>query len=91
MLPDRVIEGWAVESAEALTLDDLAPAIELTPNIVLLGTGAELLLPAVDLMGQLAERRIGLEIMSTPAACRTYNVLVHAQRRVAVALINPGG
>jgi uncharacterized protein len=41
-------------------------------------------------MGALAARRVGLEIMSTPAACRTYNVLVHERRRVAAALMNPG-
>ena len=41
-------------------------------------------------LGALAARRVGLEIMSTPAACRTYNVLVHERRRVAAALMNPG-
>jgi uncharacterized protein len=40
-------------------------------------------------MAALATRRVGLEIMSTPAACRTFNVLVHERRRVAAALFNP--
>ncbi len=87
--PERLVEDWRVDSPTALTPGDLAPAIELEPNIILLGTGAELVLPDVDLMGELAQRGIGLEIMSTPAACRTYNVLVHEQRRVAAALLNP--
>jgi uncharacterized protein len=39
-------------------------------------------------MSELAARSIGLEIMSTPAACRTFNVLVHEQRRVVAALLN---
>ena len=39
-------------------------------------------------MADLAERRIGLEIMSTPAACRTFNVLLQEQRRVVAALLN---
>jgi uncharacterized protein len=54
----------------------------------LLGTGSEMLLPDVDLMAKLGARSIGLEIMSTPAACRTFNVLLHEQRRVIAALFN---
>ena len=56
---------------------------------MLLGTGGAMLLPDVDLMALLAKRGIGLEIMSTAAACRTFNVLVHEQRRVVAALFNP--
>jgi uncharacterized protein len=41
------------------------------------------------LMALLAERGVGLEIMGTPAACRTFNVLVHERRRVVAALFNP--
>jgi uncharacterized protein len=40
-------------------------------------------------MAMLASRGVGLEIMSTPAACRTFNVLVHERRRVVAALLNP--
>ena len=47
-----------------------------------------MVLPDVDLMAALAARAIGLEIMSTPAACRTFNVLVHERRRVVAALLN---
>ena len=85
---DRLIENWAVEAPEQLQVADLRDALALQPEIVLLGTGAELLLPDVDLMAELAAQRVGLEIMSTPAACRTFNVLVHEQRRVVAALFN---
>ena len=37
-------------------------------------------------MTELASLGIGLEIMDTPAACRTYNVLVHEDREVVAAL-----
>jgi uncharacterized protein len=87
--PDRLIEGWRVEAPAEITLADLEPALALEPEIVLLGTGAALVWPEEDLMSELAARRIGLEIMSTPAACRTYNVLVHERRRVVAALFNP--
>ena len=86
---ERIIEGWAVAAtATSLTLDDLAPALALEPTIVLLGTGTERFLPDVELMAALAERSVGLEIMSTPAACRTFNVLLQEQRRVVAALFN---
>jgi uncharacterized protein len=86
--PDRVIESWDVDSPSTLEVEHLEPAIALAPEIILLGTGTELLLPDVDLMAALAERSIGLEVMSTPAACRTFNVLIGEQRRVVVALFN---
>jgi uncharacterized protein len=85
---ERIVENWAVTDAAALELDDFVAALEMQPEIVLLGTGAEMLLPDVALMASFAERSIGLEIMTTPAACRTYNVLVHEHRRVVAALVN---
>jgi uncharacterized protein len=87
--PERLIEAWTSAEPAALAVADLEHALALNPEIVLLGTGTELLLPDVDLMALLAKRGIGLEIMGTPAACRTFNVLVHEQRRVVAALINP--
>jgi len=86
---DQVITGWAVASAEAIGIEDLRPAIDLDPEIILVGTGQDILLPNVELMRTLAERSIGLETMTTPAACRTFNVLLNEQRRVVVALFNP--
>ncbi len=86
---DRIVEGWTASAPAALTVEDLAPALELEPVIIVLGTGTEQLLPDVDLMAAVAERSVGLEIMSTPAACRTFNVLLQEQRRVVAALFNP--
>jgi uncharacterized protein len=86
--PDRLIEDWRATTPAALALDDLEPALALQPAIVLLGTGAVLEWPEADLMALCAGRAVGLEIMTTPAACRTFNVLVHEQRRVVAALFN---
>jgi uncharacterized protein len=87
--PDRLIEDWRVEAPTEIAVEHLEPALALQPEIVLLGTGAALAWPDADLMAALAARAVGLEIMSTPAACRTFNVLVHEQRRVVAALLNP--
>jgi uncharacterized protein len=85
---ERVITEWSAQNPRMLRLEDLAAALEQKPEIILIGTGADASLPDVDLMSALAERGVGLEFMTTPAACRTYNVLAHEQRRVVVALFN---
>jgi uncharacterized protein len=85
---DRIVEGWTTVAAHALTIADLEPALALEPTIIVLGTGTERLLPDVELMAAVAAHSVGLEIMSTPAACRTFNVLLQEQRRVVAALFN---
>ena len=86
---DRIVEGWTTVDAHALSIAALEPALALEPTIIVLGMGTERLLPDVELMAAVAERSVGLEIMSTPAACRTFNVLLGEQRRVVAALFNP--
>ena len=83
---ESLVLDWEPPSPERLTLADLNAAISLKPEIILLGTGAKLTTPDVTLMAQVAATGIGLEIMDTPAACRTYNVLTHESRRVVAAL-----
>ena len=85
---EQIIEGWTTVEPHRLTIADLEPALALEPTIVVLGTGAEQLLPDVALMAAVAARSVGLEIMTTPAACRTFNVLLQEQRRVVAALFN---
>src|SRR5688572_10848566 len=86
---DRIVEGWTNALPHGLTIADLEPALLLEPTIIVLGTGTERLLPDVALMADVAARSVGLEIMNTPAACRTFNVLLQEQRRVVAALFNP--
>ena len=86
---DEIIEHWTTNTASRLSIADLAPALALKPTIIVLGTGTERLLPDVELMAAVAAHSVGLEIMNTPAACRTFNVLLQEQRRVVAALFNP--
>jgi uncharacterized protein len=85
---EQIVEGWTSAQPHLLALADLEPALALGPTIIVLGTGTERLLPDVALMAAVAEHSVGLEIMSTPAACRTFNVLLQEQRRVVAALFN---
>lgn len=84
---EAIVTGWAVAEPGRVSLEDLAPALEFEPELIVVGAGAAPCPPDVDLMADLAERAIGLEYMLTPAACRTFNVLIHEGRRVAAALI----
>ncbi|MDX1561303.1 MAG: MTH938/NDUFAF3 family protein [Gammaproteobacteria bacterium] len=84
---ETIVRDWAVTDSRRVTIDDLAPALSLDPELIIIGAGNTARSPDVDLMAELAERSIGVEFMQTSAACRTYNVLVHEGRRVAAALI----
>ena len=87
---DRIIEAWTTIAPHELTLEHLEAALALEPTIIVLGTGTERSLPNVELMAALAARSVGLETMNTPAACRTFNVLLQERRRVVAALFNNG-
>ena len=88
LTPETIIKNWQVTRPENLQLSHLEPVIGLDPEVIIVGTGLQLIFPNTSLTELLAKRKIGLEIMGTPAACRTYNVLVHEGRRVAAALFN---
>ncbi len=82
-----VIAPWRPTTAPELTAADLEPLLGLGPEVVLLGTGARQQFPDLQVLRILHEQRIGVEVMDTAAACRTYNVLVTEGRNVAAALI----
>jgi uncharacterized protein len=82
-----LIAPWRPTSAQDLSPTDFEPLLGLAPEVVLLGTGARQQFPHAELLRILYQRRIGIEVMDTSAACRTYNVLVTEGRNVAAALI----
>lgn len=85
--PNKLIENWAPQTFAELTKKHLAIIIELSPAIVLLGTGSTIQFPSADIYGDLINAGIGVEIMDTHAACRTYNALTAEDRNVVGALI----
>jgi len=72
-------------------LPDLAPFLERAAafDVLLVGTGATLALPEGFAAARAALEAAGpgAEVMATPSACRTYNVLLAEGRRVAAALM----
>jgi uncharacterized protein len=87
VLPDRPVADWAVSAVEVLRDEDLESLAGLGVEIVLLGTGENLHLLHPRLLQSLARSGVGVEVMDTHAACRTYNILVAEGRKVAAALI----
>lgn len=85
--PNRLIEHWAPQTITELTHDHLALAIALQPDILIIGTGTTLQFPAIELYGDFINQGIGIEMMDTSAACRTYNALTAENRNVVAALI----
>jgi uncharacterized protein len=69
--------------------DDQAPLLALADEIDVLfvGTGAEIAHVPGDLRNALEGAGIGVEAMNSPAACRTYNVLLSEGRRIALAAL----
>ena len=86
---DRIVTDWPAASVESLAPDHLAAIAELKPEVVLLGTGAKFTFPDRSLLATLQKAGIGVEVMDTPAACRTYNILLGEGRDVVAALIVP--
>ena len=87
LTPDAVATGWAPAGFAALLAADFAALLEYSPELVLLGTGAAQAFPHPRLTRDVAAAGVGLEVMDTRAACRTFNILVAEGRRVVAALV----
>ena len=87
MTPSRLIRNWPPQSVAEICADHLETATSLEPEILIIGTGITLEFPDTQLTYALMDQGIGVEVMDTAAACRTYNVLMHEGRKVALALV----
>lgn len=87
---ERVESPWGeVRDPTALSAGQLDELLALAPQILLLGTGRTARLPRPALLLPFNQRGIGVEIMATTAACRTYNLLWAEGRRVVAVLMPP--
>ena len=82
-----VIADASIQNLDDLITFGLSRTLALEPELVLLGTGARQIFPAASFGAQFLRAGIGFEVMDTSAACRTFNVLVGEQRRVAAMLL----
>ncbi len=92
----QVLEGPILVTQERAIqwggLDDIAAleALSGAVDVIFLGMGADIAHAPADLRARLDAIGLGAEVMNTPAACRTYNVLLSEGRRVAAALLPVG-
>lgn len=83
---DRVVD-WPVAALDELSPSALDAVLGFAPEIVLLATGGTQRFPDPAVIAHVYGRGVGLEVMEIGAACRTYNVLLSEDRRVALALL----
>lgn len=84
---DTLIGDWPPQTLEQLRAEHLEHAVALDPEVVVLGVGRQQRFPGAAVVAPLYRRQIGLEVMTTDAACRTYNILRGEDRRVVAAIL----
>ncbi len=84
--PEALITDWSPQCVDELDEAALEAVLRLSPSVVLLGTGAEQHFPPSSLLAPLLGQGIGIDVMTTAAACRTFNILVAEGRSVAAGL-----
>ena len=86
VLPEKILR-WDAADFATLKESDFRIFLDLDLEILLLGTGPKQRFAHPRLTQALAAKRVGVEAMDLQAACRTYNILMAEERRVAAALL----
>lgn len=89
----QIVEGAVIVLPDGIApwggYEDTAPLVATAEalDVLFVGTGAEIAHIPASLRDALEEAGVGVEVMASPAACRTYNVLLAEGRRVGLALL----
>jgi uncharacterized protein len=83
----RIVPEWDVASVSDINVENLQGIFDMEPEVILIGTGNTqvFLPPAIQV--HFLRRNVGFEVMTTDAACRTFNVLAAEGRQVVAALL----
>jgi len=85
--PEQVLLDWPAQRFETLAEADFRYFLALQPEVLLIGTGRQHRFAHPQLYRALTDAGVGVEFMDTPAACRTYNILVAEDRKVVAAIL----
>lgn len=85
--PDHLITNWLPTSPNEITIDTLHPILELKPDLVIIGTGDTPFFPKQEWLAFFYQHKIGIEVMTTQAACRTFTILSSEGRNVVAGFI----
>jgi len=80
-------QAWGCETFEQMSAAQFEGLADWGAELVLFGSGERLRFPQAQWLNTLYARRIGVETMDTPAACRTFNFLAAEGRKVIAALL----
>jgi len=86
---DHIVPDWSPRRFEELTAQHLNELAQLPSDLIILGTGSHTRFVPGHWLEPILSIAKGFETMSTPAACRTYNVLLAEGRSVSAALMLP--
>jgi uncharacterized protein len=86
LTPQEIIAPWHSVPLADLTEDNFSLLLEYSLELVIVGSGAKSEFPPRQLMFAFARRGVGLEVMDTAAAARTFNVLAGEGRQVGALL-----
>ena len=87
LTPEEILCEWSPPPIAELSIADFLPGLEQAPEVILFGTGLVQRFPDAALITEILRQGIGFEVMDTPAACRTFNVLASEYRKVVAALL----
>jgi len=87
VLANEIRSNWTATDFETLSEVHFEYFLALKPDVLLLGTGPQQRFAHPGLYHSLTNTGIGVEFMDTPAACRTYNILVAEDRKVIAAIL----
>ena len=85
--PEQIISGWGPANPEDLTVEQVRALVALEPQVIIIGTGERQVFPHPEVYAAAMGLGVGVEIMNTGAACRTYNIIMAEGRRVAAGLM----
>jgi len=85
--PHALVQDWPPRQVSELETAHMQAILDLSPSVVLLGTGQRQQFPSAEVMASCLTRGIGIEVMDNAAAARTFNVLATEGRKVVAAFL----
>ena len=85
--PTADIIAWRPTSFDDITIEDIEKLLNIDADIYLIGVGEQFKILDPKILAPLYNNKKGVDVMTTSAACRTYNILMSEDRRVVVAVV----
>lgn len=89
ILTADVHKEWEAKDIDSLEAEQMMVCLDYQPEVVLLGCGATMRFPGQEVLLPLHRQGIGVELMNTAAACRTFNILASEGRDVVALMLPP--